>query len=61
MESIIQNISRKRSTAYGDGFRDAYESLQCSPPDVQVFRSEYLEGFADGQLQLTTEKGLSLC
>ena len=40
------------STFYHDGFDDGIQGASASPPDVTVYRAEYLHGWTDGAAML---------
>lgn len=40
------------STFYHDGFDDGIRHTPANPPDVGVYRSEYLQGWTDGAAML---------
>lgn len=35
------------STFYHDGFRDAKQGLPATPPDANVYATEYMAGYED--------------
>ena len=37
------------STFYSDGYRDAMDGKKASPPNIQIYAAEYMDGYAAGK------------